>query len=109
MGYSEEQASDVLEACARAKHEATLAVELVRGVFLRPWEDLPAAEHDKLRRDAALALDLLVEADRLGADAAAADRAVEEFAKRTGTTVARANLAVSVIAAVKMKPAPKAM
>jgi hypothetical protein len=99
--YSPKQADAVLEACARAAHEATLAVERTHGVPLYPWEQLPPIEREKLKHSAAVALDELASADVAGGTPEAADKAVEIFGARVRLEPARANLFLSVVAAVK--------
>jgi|SRR5271155_593545 len=101
VSYTEEQSSDVLEACARASWEAELAVDFAQGHFLHPWEKLDEDHKGKLKLRAALALDILVVADHEGGDVVAADRAVEEYMKQIGVDEVRATLVMSVIAAVK--------
>jgi len=99
--YSKEQGDALIEACARAAHEAILAVKAVRRVHLLPWDRLPEEEREKLKHDAAHALDEIATADEEGATIEAYDKAVTAFGARAKLTPTRANLFLSVVAAVK--------
>lgn len=97
--YTADQASGVIEACARAAYEASASVEGASGIAVEPWGVLADERRREIRRLVAVALDLLDGVEE--ATSESADRVVEQFAFLAKRSPTRANLFVSVVAAVR--------
>lgn len=98
--FSERQAAAVIAAVTRSVFEAEQAVNTGLGQIPREWGYVGEAEREALRYQACVVMDVLTRFDREGAGPAEIEKAIASYARQRDIPITRANLMISVAAAV---------